>query len=70
MKAKKRRLNRISIVLIEKDKNNKWLADALGVSPSAVSKWTTNKGQPTVEMLFEIARVLDVPVPELLNLRE
>lgn len=69
MAKQKRRLNRISIVLIEKDKNNKWLAETLGVSRSAVSKWTTNNGQPTLEMLFDIAKVLKVEVPELLNLK-
>ncbi len=63
-------LNRLAIVLIEKKKNKTWLAEQLGVSRSAVSKWTNNTGQPTLSMLFQIAKVLGVEVPELLNLRQ
>ncbi|WP_440135707.1 helix-turn-helix transcriptional regulator [Chitinophaga sancti] len=62
-----KRYNRIKIVLLELEKTNNWLAEQLGVSATAVSKWCTNKNQPTVEMLFRIADTLKVGVCELLN---
>ena len=46
---------------------NKFLVDKLGVSTGAVSKWCSNQSQPRVEMLFRIAKVLEVDVCELLN---
>ena len=41
-------LNRIKVVLAEKDKSNKWLAEQLGKDPATVSKWCTNSAQPGV----------------------
>ncbi len=61
-----RKYNRIKIVLLEHDKTNIWLAEKLGVSTTAVSKWCTNRNQPTVETLFKIAEALGVEVSELL----
>ncbi|HLP11165.1 MAG TPA: helix-turn-helix transcriptional regulator [Flavobacteriales bacterium] len=58
--------NRIKAVLAEKDKTNIWLADKLGKNKTTVSKWCTNDVQPTIETLFEVAKVLDVDVRELL----
>lgn len=61
-----KKYNRIKIVLLEKEKTNIWLAEKLEVSTTAVSKWCTNRNQPTVETLFKIAEVLGVEVCELL----
>jgi putative transcriptional regulator len=58
--------NRIKAALAEKGKTNTWLAEKLDVNVNTVSKWCTNKMQPTVESLFNIAKVLDVDVRELL----
>ncbi|MBC9931474.1 helix-turn-helix transcriptional regulator [Chitinophaga qingshengii] len=58
--------NRIKAVLAEKQKSNKWLAETLGMNINTVSKWCTNKIQPTVETLFAIAEVLEVEAGELL----
>ena len=66
MAATKKKYNRIKIVLIEHDKSNIWLADKLKVSTTAVSKWCTNRNQPTVETLFKIAEVMEVEVCDLL----
>ncbi|MBX3252891.1 MAG: helix-turn-helix transcriptional regulator [Chitinophagaceae bacterium] len=66
MAVSRRKYNRIKIALLEKEKTNIWLAEKLGVSTTAVSKWCTNRNQPTVEMLFKIAEVLEVDVCELL----
>ena len=60
-------INRIKVVLVEKKKTNKWLAEQLGKDPATVSKWCTNTCQPGLETLLEIARVLNVEVGELLR---
>jgi putative transcriptional regulator len=66
MAETKRKYNRIKIVLLEKEKTNIWLAEQLEVSTTAVSKWCTNRNQPTVETLFRISDALNVSVCELL----
>lgn len=64
--AEIRKLNRIKVVLAEKDLTNKWLGQQLGKSEFTVSRWTTNKQQPSVEQLFDIAKTLHVEVKDLL----
>lgn len=66
MTEKKRIFNRIKAVLAEKQKTNIWLAEEVNVNKGTVSKWCTNDMQPTVEMLFDIAKALDVDVQDLL----
>ncbi len=61
-------LNRIKVVLADKKRTNKWLAEQLGVDPATVSKWCTNSAQPNLENLMEIARVLEIEVQELLRM--
>ena len=51
-------LNRLKVVLVEQKKTGKWLAEQLGKDPSTVSKWCSNKMQPSLEMLVNIAKVL------------
>jgi putative transcriptional regulator len=58
--------NRIKAVLAEKGKTNNWLADQLEMNRTTVSKWCRNEMQPRVETLFQIAKVLDMDVRELL----
>ena len=60
-------LNRLKIVLFEKNRTSKWLATQLGVNPSTVSKWCTNSAQPGLETLLQIAECLEVDVKELIN---
>lgn len=60
-------VNRIKVVLVEKNRTNKWLAEQLGKDPATVSKWCTNTCQPGIETLLDIARVLEVEVGELLR---
>ncbi len=59
-------INRIKIVLVEKKRTNKWLAEQLKKDQTTVSKWCTNKAQPGIETLYAIARCLDVDVKDLL----
>mgnify|MGYP005811937319 CR=1 FL=1 len=62
----KKDFNRIKAVLAEKKKQNKELAERLNVAPTTVSNWATNKSQPSIETLFEIADYLQVDVRILL----
>ena len=66
MPVKKKRYNRIKLVLYDKEKTNKWLAEQLGVKSVTVSKWCTNDNQPSIATLFRIAEALNVGVCELL----
>lgn len=61
------RINRIKVVLAEKQKTNKWLASELGINPSTVSKWYTNSSQPDIALLVRIAKLLEVELDELLD---
>ena len=63
----KKDLNRLKVVLAEKKCTNKWLAEQLQKDPATVSKWCTNKLQPGLQTLLEIANLLEVDIKELLN---
>ena len=60
------KLNRIKVVLAERDLNYKWLSEQVGKDPATVSKWCTNTMQPNLETLVAIAKALDVDVKDLL----
>ena len=60
-------LNRIKVVLAEQNRSGKWLAEQLGKTDTTISRWVQNKVQPSVEKLFDIAKVLGVDVKSLLN---
>ena len=63
----KKDLNRIKVMLAEKNKTNKWLASAIGVNAATVSKWCTNSSQPSLETLMKIADLLEVNYTELIR---
>ena len=54
------KINRLKVMLAEKGKTNKWLAEKLGKSDVTVSRWVTNEVQPSMETLLEIAKLLDI----------
>lgn len=60
-------INRLKVVLAEKKKTGKWLAEQLGKDPATISKWCTNSSQPALETLVEIAKLLDVEISELVR---
>jgi transcriptional regulator with XRE-family HTH domain len=60
-------INRLKVVLADKKRTNKWLAEQLGKDPATVSKWCTNKAQPSLETLVQIAKCLEVDIKELLR---
>lgn len=63
-----RQLNRIKVVLAEKNKTNKWLAEQLGKDPATVSKWVTNVSQPSLELLLQMAKILEVEIQDLIRI--
>ena len=62
-------INRIKVVLAEKKRTNKWLAEQLGCAPTTVSKWCTNACQPPMETYLKISKLLEVELGELVNKR-
>ena len=65
--AENKKLNRIKVVLAEKDKTGRWLAEKVGKSNCTISKWCNNVAQPDLLTLNKVAIVLEVNVKDLLN---
>lgn len=63
-------INRIKVVLVEKGKSNKWLAEQLESDQATVSKWCTNTSQPNLETFVKIARILKVDMNDLIRHEE
>ena len=59
-------MNRIKEVLEKKGIKQTWLAENLGKSYPVVNGYVQNKNQPRLEVLFEIANLLDVSVKDLI----
>ena len=59
-------MNRIKDILQEKGIKQTWLADRLGKSFNTVNGYVQNRQQPRLEVLNEIATILDVDVRELI----
>jgi transcriptional regulator with XRE-family HTH domain len=60
-------MNRIKEVLEEKGIKQTWLADKLGKSFSIVNSYVCNRRQPSLEVLFEIAEILQIDAKELIK---
>ena len=60
-------LNRLKVVLVEKKRTNKCLAEQLGKDQGTVSKWCTNTCQPDLKTLVRIAQLLEVDMKELIR---
>ena len=61
------RINRLKIVLTEKNRKGKRLAEQLGKNEATVSRWCSNTAQPSLEMLVKIASILKVNPRSLIN---
>lgn len=59
-------LNRLKLILVEKKRTGKWLAEQLGKDQTTISKWRTNCNQPDVETLIKMAKLLEVDINEIL----
>ena len=60
-------MNRLKVVLAEKKRTNRWLAEQLGKDQATISKWCTNTSQPGLETLYQIAKLVGIEVQELLQ---
>ena len=60
-------VNRLKVVLVEQNRTGKWLAEQLGKDPSTISKWCSNTTQPPLDILINIAKLLEVDIKELIN---
>ena len=60
------RLNRLRVILAEKDINNKEFAKLLGTTEKTVSLWVRNVSQPSLKKVYEWAAVLNVEAKEFL----
>ena len=65
MKSKKN--NRFKVILAENGKTGKWLAEQVGKNEATVSRWCSNKMQPSLDMLVRIAELLNVDPRQLIN---
>lgn len=61
------KINRIKVVLAENGKTGKWLAEQVGKNEATVSRWCSNKMQPSLDMLVRIAELLNVNPRQLIN---
>lgn len=61
-------LNRLKVILAEKNMSNKSLAEMVGVSPATISKWVTNTTQPHLDMLIKLSKVLEVEIQDLVRM--
>ena len=59
-------MNRIKEILKEKGIKQIWLADKLGKSYNMVNGYVQNRQQPRLEVLNDIAEILDVDIKELI----
>lgn len=61
------KINRLKVVLVENGKTGKWLAEQVGKNEATVSRWCSNKMQPSLDMLVKIAELLNVDPRHLIN---
>jgi transcriptional regulator with XRE-family HTH domain len=59
-------MNRIKEVLESKGLTQVWLAETLGKSYNMVNSYVQNRRQPSIEVLYEIAHLLEVDPRDLL----
>ncbi|MEM0940876.1 MAG: helix-turn-helix transcriptional regulator [Bacteroidota bacterium] len=60
-------MNRIKEVLEERGIKQTWLAEKLGKSYNMVNSYAQNRSQPSLEVLYKIAEILDVNLKDLLK---
>jgi len=62
-----RKINRLKVVLAEKDKTNRWLAEQIGYTEGMVSRWVSNIKQPPLDILYDISLLLKVDIRDLIE---
>jgi putative transcriptional regulator len=59
-------MNRIKEVLDAKGIKQTWLSEKLGKSYNMVNSYAQNRTQPSLEVLNQVADILDIDVKELI----
>lgn len=59
--------NRLRVILADKEITNHWLAQQMGVTDMTVSRWTTNKIQPSMSQFVTISKLLEVEIKDLIE---
>ena len=59
-------MNKIKVILEQKGLTQTWLSAELGKSYNMVNAYAQNRRQPSLEVLYAIATLLNVDVKELL----
>ena len=65
--AKKLYPNRLRVILAEKNVTNHWLATEIGVTDMTVSRWCTNRIQPSISQLVQISKLLDTEMEKFID---
>ncbi len=60
------KINRIKVALVENGKTGKWLAEQVGKNEATISRWCSNKMQPSLDTLVRISELLDIDVKDLI----
>jgi putative transcriptional regulator len=63
----KKAINRLKVVLVEKNISSKWLAEKLGKNEATISRWCTNEVQPPIKTFIQISELLEVKLTNLFN---
>ena len=61
------KINRLKEILTEEGRSGKWLSKQLGKDPATVSKWCSNRTQPSLEMLDRISILLGLDRKDFIN---
>ena len=59
--------NRIRVILADRQVTNRALADKLDVSEMTISRWVTNRFQPSMSQFVEISKILNVDIKDLIE---
>ena len=62
-------VNRIKATLVEKQRTSRWLAEQMGKSENTISRWYSNKAQPSIQQFQQIATLLGVDIQALITFR-
>ena len=60
-------INRLKVILVEKNLISRWLAEQLGKNETIISRWCSNEVQPSIKTFVQIPEKLDVKLTSLFN---
>ena len=59
--------NRIRVILAERSLTNRWLAEQMGVTEITISRWTTNKVQPSMSQFIKMSQIFYIDLKDLVE---